>query len=135
MSRRNRKLKLTARLAVNYLKFNKVPLGSVTGLVQLIAGAVDGLEEPAASHAPPLRLKPAVPRNQSVFPDRLICLDDGKPVKMLKRHLSKLGMTPNEYRAKWGLPSNYPMVAPDYSDRRSALALKSGLGRTPIQPK
>ena len=73
---------------------------------------------------------PAVPVKKSVFPDYIICLEDGKKLKMLKRHLqSAYGMTPKQYREKWGLPESYPMVAPDYAARRSALAQKIGLGR------
>ena len=76
--------------------------------------------------------QPAVPTKMSVFPDYLICLEDGKKLRMLKRHLATAyGMTPRQYRQRWGLPDNYPMVAPDYAARRSALARKSGLGRKP----
>ena len=75
-------------------------------------------------------LKPAVPVKKSVTPDYIICLEDGKRCKMLKRHLmSSFGLTPDEYRAKWGLPSDYPMVAPNYAKARSDLAVKLGLGR------
>ena len=80
--------------------------------------------EPAAD------LKPAVPVKKSVTPDFIVCLEDGKKLKMLKRHLmSTYKLTPDEYRAKWGLPSDYPMVAPNYAKARSDLALKLGLGR------
>ena len=72
---------------------------------------------------------PAVPIRQSLTPGLLICLDDGKKLKTLKRHLTNLGMTPDQYRAKWGLPDSYPMVAPEYAARRSAFAKKSGLGQ------
>ncbi|WP_048852637.1 MucR family transcriptional regulator, partial [Komagataeibacter europaeus] len=75
-------------------------------------------------------LVPAVPVKKSVFPDYIVCLEDGKKLKMLKRHLqSAYGMTPKQYREKWGLPDSYPMVAPDYAARRSALAQEIGLGR------
>ncbi len=75
-----------------------------------------------------------MPIKKSVFPGYLVCLEDGKKLKMLKRHLqSSYGMTPEDYRAKWGLPSNYPMVAPDYAEHRSALAKQIGLGRTPVE--
>lgn len=76
-------------------------------------------------------LKPAVPIRKSVTPDFIICLDDGKKFKSMKRHLAGLGMTPDEYRAKWGLPSDYPMVAPNYSEARSTMAKTAGLGRKP----
>ena len=75
-------------------------------------------------------MKPAVPVKKSVTPDYIVCLEDGKKLKMLKRHLqSSYGLTPDEYRVKWGLPSDYPMVAPNYAKARSDLALKLGLGR------
>jgi predicted transcriptional regulator len=74
-------------------------------------------------------LTPAVSIRKSVTPDYIVCLDDGKKFKSLKRHLSVLGMTPDEYRAKWGLPRDYPMVAPNYAATRSALAKTNGLGR------
>ena len=75
-------------------------------------------------------LKPAIAIKKSVTPEYIVCLEDGKKLKMLKRHLqSSYGLTPDEYRAKWGLPSDYPMVAPNYAKARSDLALKLGLGR------
>ena len=72
---------------------------------------------------------PAVPIRKSITPGLLICLDDGNRLKTLKRHLTNLGMTPDQYRTKWGLPDSYPMVAPEYAATRSALAKKSGLGQ------
>src|SRR5277367_5713607 len=75
-------------------------------------------------------LVPAVPIRKSITPGLLICLDDGKKFKTLKRHLTNLGMTPDQYRTKWGLPDSYPMVAPESAATRSALAKKSGLGQT-----
>ena len=78
----------------------------------------------------PTELKPAVPVKKSVTPDYIVCLEDGKKLKMLKRHLNTAyDLTPDAYRAKWGLPSDYPMVAPNYAKARSDLALKLGLGR------
>src|SRR4029077_5708291 len=78
--------------------------------------------------------EPAVPIRKSVFSSYIVCLDDGKKLKMLKRHLkTAYNMTPDQYRAKWGLPSNYPMVAPDYAEKRSALAKSIGLGRKPAE--
>ncbi len=79
--------------------------------------------------------EPAVPIKQSVKPEYIVCLDDGKKLKMLKRHLrTAYNMTPDDYRKRWGLPRDYPMVAPNYAARRSALAKKIGLGRKP-EPK
>ncbi|GBQ58046.1 Ros/MucR family transcriptional regulator [Komagataeibacter swingsii DSM 16373] len=78
----------------------------------------------------PEKPQPAVPIKRSVFPDYIICLEDGKKLKMLKRHLhSAYGMTPEQYRERWGLPAEYPMVAPNYAERRSSLAREIGLGR------
>ena len=80
-------------------------------------------------------LKPAVPIKKSVTPDYIVCLEDGKKFKSLKRHLrTHFNLSPEEYRAKWGLPSDYPMVAPSYSATRSSLALSNGLGRKPVEP-
>ena len=79
--------------------------------------------------AEPDRLRPAVPVKKSVTPEYIVCLEDGKKLKMLKRHLkTAYDMTPDEYRARWGLPADYPMVAPNYAQRRSQLAKKIGLG-------
>lgn len=81
--------------------------------------------------------KPAVPVRKSVTPDYIVCLEDGKRLKMLKRYLrTRYGMSPEEYRAKWGLPADYPLVAPNYAARRSEFAKKIGLGRrSPVPPK
>ncbi|CDX26931.1 Transcriptional regulator, MucR family [Mesorhizobium plurifarium] len=93
-------------------------------LSEAVGGAIAAAkEEPKA---------PAVNPKRSVFPEHIICLEDGKKFKSLKRHLStEYGLTPDEYRAKWGLPANYPMVAPNYAATRSQLAKASGLGRKP----
>ncbi len=86
--------------------------------------------------APEVRAEPAVSIRASVKPDYLVCLDDGKKLKMLKRHLmTHYGITPDEYRAKWGLPADYPMVAPNYAALRRGLAVKIGLGRKPGKRK
>jgi predicted transcriptional regulator len=89
-----------------------------------------GTQKPSAEVAE--KPQPAVPVKKSVFPDFIICLEDGKKLKMLKRHLARhYAMTPEQYREKWGLPREYPMVAPSYAARRSALAKQIGLGRKP----
>ena len=89
-----------------------------------------GTQKPLAEVAE--KPQPAVPVKKSVFPDFIICLEDGKKLKMLKRHLqTSYGLTPAQYREKWGLPHDYPMVAPSYAERRSVLAKTIGLGRTP----
>jgi predicted transcriptional regulator len=101
----------------------------ITELPALINSVHQALSDPGDSPAVPL--KPAVPIKKSVTPDYLICLDDGRKLKMLKRHLrTAYGMTPKEYREKWGLASDYPMVAPNYAQRRSELAKAIGLGTT-----
>ena len=94
-----------------------------------------GTGEAGDSSTHPPRPHPAVPIEKSVFPGHIICLEDGKRLKMLKRHLkANFQMTPEEYRARWGLPETYPMVAPDYAERRSQLARENGLGRKPGSP-
>ena len=96
--------------------------------IERVHGALVGAGQPAAEAKP----EPAVPIKRSVFPSYLVCLEDGKKLKMLKGHLmTRYHMTPEQYREKWGLPVSYPMVAPDYAARRSTLAKKIGLGRRP----
>ena len=101
----------------------------ITDTHQALKAVVGGATEVVAE-AP----IPAVSIKKSVTPDFLICLDDGKKFKSLKRHLTQLGMTPAEYREKWGLPADYPMVAANYSATRSSLAKSNGLGRKPAAP-
>ncbi|MDB5614962.1 MAG: transcriptional regulator [Devosia sp.] len=106
---------------------------SPADLPKLISETYGSLQSLSAAEISPVveDLKPAVPVRKSVTPDFIICLDDGLKFKSMKRHLAKLGMTPIDYRAKWGLPSDYPMVAPNYTATRSALAKTNGLGRKP----
>lgn len=106
---------------------------SPADLPKLIAETHKALQSLSVASAEPVseKLEPAVSIKKSVTPDFIICLDDGKKFKSMKRHLAQLGMTPDEYRAKWGLPSDYPMVAPSYAATRSALAKSNGLGRKP----
>jgi predicted transcriptional regulator len=104
-------------------------LSSVTGDHALTAANSEGATESIAGSP---GHHPAVPVGKSVFPDYIICLEDGKPMKMLKRYLkTSYSMTPKEYRARWGLPNSYPMVAPNYAERRAELARENGLGRKP----
>lgn len=118
-------LRLTSKIVSAHVFNNKV---ATTELPQLIDSVHRALTDSGKGLAP--ALEPAVPIKQSVTPNYLICLDDGKKLKMLKRHLkSAYDMSPDEYRAKWGLPSDYPMVAPNYSRQRSKLAKAIGLGR------
>lgn len=106
---------------------------ATTDVGRLIADTHQALKSVSTGEVQPIveELKPAVPIKKSLTPDFLVCLDDGKKFKSLKRHLAQLGMTPAEYRTKWGLPESYPMVAPNYSATRSSLAKSSGLGRKP----
>lgn len=118
---------LTTRIVAAYVSSNTVPADALSGLIGTVFQALGSLGQ-ETTEIPDL--VPAVPVKKSVFPDYIICLEDGKKLKMLKRHLqSAYGMTPKQYREKWGLPESYPMVAPDYAARRSALAQEIGLGR------
>ena len=127
---RNELLALTAEIVSAYAGNNAMDTGAVPGLI----GAVFArLTELATDEKPlPETLTPAVPIRRSVTDDYIICLEDGKKLKMLKRHLmTAYGMTPEVYRAKWGLKPDYPMVAPAYAAKRQELAKKIGLGRKP----
>lgn len=118
------------RLALEWA--SKFP-GSIDETIDRAKQYLGFLENGAAINSvvvEPVKLTPAVPIKKSVHPDFLICLDDGHKVKMLKRHLTSLGMTPETYRQKWGLPADYPMTAPNYAKARSDLAKQIGLGRS-----
>ncbi len=120
-------LALTADIVAAHVGNNTV---SVTDVPTLIAGTFAALAGVGGTAVPaePMR-EPAVPVKNSVRPDHIVCLEDGKKLKMLKRHLmTRYNMTPEAYRAKWSLPADYPMVAPDYAAERRTLALKIGLG-------
>ena len=121
----NSSLELVSKIVSAYVTKNSL---SASELPQLIRTVHEALKRPGQAGI--AQAEPAVPIKQSVRPDHIICLDDGKKFKMLKRHLrSAYGMSPDEYRQKWGLPSDYPMVAPKYAAVRSELAKKIGLGR------
>ena len=120
---------LTTQIVSAYVAGNKVASDALPGLIEQVhralANASGGVAAPVAE-----RPQPAVPARKSVFADYIICLEDGMKLKMLKRHLQNTyGMTPHQYREKWGLPADYPMVAPAYAKRRSELAKQIGLGR------
>lgn len=120
-------LDATVRLASAYLGRNAVPVNQIS---QLVGGIHEALADLGRTEPEPEALKPAVPIKKSITPDYLVCLEDGKHLKMLKRHLrTSYDMTPAEYRAKWGLAADYPMVAPNYAKARSEFAKKIGLGR------
>jgi Predicted transcriptional regulator len=120
-------LALTSEIVSAHVANNTVAATDLPDLIRNVYGALSGSHEVAEPE--PVRPDPAVPIKKSITPDFLICLEDGKKLKMLKRHLSTAyDMTPDEYRERWGLPSDYPMVAPNYAKQRSALAKEIGLG-------
>ena len=120
-------LELTTQIVSAHVSNNSVAADVLPDLIRQVYQALSSASRPAEE---PEKLQPAVPIKRSVFPDYIICLEDGKKLKMLKRHLqSAYGMTPEQYRERWGLPSDYPMVAPNYAERRSTLAREIGLGR------
>jgi predicted transcriptional regulator len=122
-------LRMTADVVAAYVSNNTLPTAQLAEVINAVYSSLRSLEGQSAE-PPPEPLKPAVPVRKSVTPDFLVCLEDGKKLKMLKRHLrSTYNMTPDEYRAKWGLPADYPMVAPNYAEQRSEFAKKIGLGR------
>lgn len=119
---------LTADVVSAYVTNNPLLTASLPDLIDSVHLSLSGLSQPATLSVEPL--VPAVNPKKSVFPDYIVCLEDGKKFKSLKRHLrTDFGVTPDQYRAKWGLPHDYPMVAPEYSDRRSSMAKATGLGR------
>jgi predicted transcriptional regulator len=118
---------LTAELVASYVSNNSVHVSDLPTLIYSVHAALTALGAPKA--AEPERLNPPVSIKKSVTADHLISMEDGKRYKALKRHLSGRGLTPAQYRAKWGLPADYPMVAPGYSEQRSQLAKTFGLGR------
>lgn len=125
-------LKMTADVVAAYVGNNTLAAGEVPSVINTVFGSFRSLE--GGAEAKPT---PAVPVRKSVTRDHIVCLEDGKKLKMLKRHLrSTYNMTPEEYRARWGLPPDYPMVAPSYAEERSQFAKKIGLGRkTRTAPK
>lgn len=119
---------LTANIVSSHVANNKVEVAELPLLIESVFKALNGLN--AKSKGMLEKPRPAVPVKKSILPDYIICLEDGKRLKMLKRHLkSQYGMTPEEYRERWGLPSDYPMVAPNYAEQRRFLAKQIGLGR------
>ncbi|HZD26337.1 MAG TPA: MucR family transcriptional regulator [Alphaproteobacteria bacterium] len=123
----NELLTLTADIVASHVSNNGVPVSELPQLIQQVYGTLAALgQETAPAQERP---EPAVPIRKSVTPDYIICLEDGKKLKMLKRHLkTAYNMTPEQYRERWGLPQDYPMVAPNYANQRRELAKKIGLG-------
>jgi predicted transcriptional regulator len=120
---------LTADIVAAHVSNNSVAVSDLPVLIKNVHTALAGLSGPAP--VPDVKLEPAVSIRSSIKPDYIVCLEDGKKLKMLKRHLmTHYGLTPDEYRTKWGLASDYPMVAPNYAEQRRTLAVSIGLGRS-----
>ena len=122
-------LSLTAQIVSAHIGNNQVAAESLPTLIQAVYQSLSTVGEVEVKPEAPT---PAVPWKKSVFPDFIVCLEDGKKLKMLKRHLkTSYNLTPDDYRTKWGLPKDYPMVAPSYASKRAELAKSIGLGRKP----
>jgi predicted transcriptional regulator len=122
-------LRLATNIVAAYVSNNPVPVLELPAMIKSVFVALGGLSGSSSSDSITTQ-KPAVTVKKSVTPEYIICLEDGKKLKMLKRYLrSRYNLTPEEYRAKWGLPADYPMVAPNYAEQRSQFAKKIGLGR------
>jgi len=120
-------LELTAQIVAAHVSNNLVAAEALPAVIHEVFRALSGIGQEAP--APVERKAPAVPWKKSVFPDHIVCLEDGKKLKTLKRHLkTAYDLTPDQYRERWGLPPDYPMVAPAYASHRSSLAKKIGLG-------
>ena len=123
---REKLVALTAEIVASYVSTNRVAATDLPLVISEVFNALAGTGQPKVEAAKP---EPAVPVKKSVTPDYIVCLEDGKKLMMLKRHLRTVyNMSPAEYRAKWNLPPDYPMTAPSYTARRSAFAKQSGLG-------
>ncbi|MBO6947694.1 MAG: MucR family transcriptional regulator [Rhodospirillales bacterium] len=122
-------LELTSEIVSAHASNNTVAANDLPQIIKDVYATLQNLGNDAQ---PEVRPEPAVPVKKSITPDYIVCLEDGKQLKMLKRHLkTSYNMTPEEYRERWGLPADYPMVAPNYAKKRSSLAKKIGLGRKP----
>jgi len=122
-------MELTTEIVASYVSNNTVASADLAGVIQDVYRAMTSLGTQAMQTERP---KPAVSVKKSITPDYIVCLEDGKKLKMLKRHLkTAYNMSPEEYRERWGLPADYPMVAPNYAKHRSSLAKKIGLGTKP----
>jgi len=128
-------LKLASSIIAAYVSNNPVPVSELPGMIKSVHATLGGLVPGGPSEALTSQ-KPATPVKRSITPEYIVCLEDGKKLKMLKRYLrSNYKLSPEQYRAKWGLPADYPMVAPNYAAQRSEFAKKIGLGRTPPASK
>ena len=123
-------LRLATEIVAAYVSNNPIPVSEVPAMIKSVHGTLGSLVGVSQNEVQTAQ-RPAIPIKRSITPDYIVCLEDGKKLKMLKRYLrSNFNMTPEEYRAKWGLPADYPMVAPNYAAQRSEFAKKIGLGRT-----
>ena len=130
MEERAEIIEMTADIVSAYVGNNAVSAADLPNLIQDVHRALAGVSTSAAEPAEIVSKEPAVPIKRSVTPEFLVCLEDGRKFKSLKRHLrTKYNMSPEDYRAKWGLPKDYPMVAPNYAKARSDLAKQMGLGQ------
>jgi predicted transcriptional regulator len=126
MNDENLLVTLTADIVAAHVSHNNVAMGDIPTVIRSVHDALAGLGQEVVEE---VKQEPAVSIRSSVKPDHIVCLEDGKKLTMLRRYLmTHYGMTPDEYRAKWGLPKDYPMVAPNYAERRRALAKEIGLG-------
>ena len=131
----NNYLKLAASIVGAYVSNNPVPVGDLAATIRSVHATLGSLSGMPAADGKTDKA-PAVPVKASITPGYLVCLEDGKKLKMLKRYIrARYNLSPDDYRRKWGLPHDYPMVASNYSAKRSELAKKSGLGRTDKAPK
>src|SRR5437588_1186477 len=123
-------IKFASDIVAAYVSNNPTPISEIPGMIKSIHATLGALSGRSAAELPTTQ-KPAVSIKKSISPEYIVCLEDGKKLKMLKRYIrSRYGLSPDAYRAKWGLPADYPMVAPNYAARRSEFAKKIGLGRT-----
>jgi len=126
-------LRLATEIVAAYVSNNAMAANDLPAMIRTVHSTLNNLDQTAPSRE--TDLTPAVPIKKSVTADYIICLEDGKKLKMLKRYLrSQYGLTPEEYKARWGLPHDYPMVAPNYAAQRSKLAKQIGLGRVSTTP-
>jgi predicted transcriptional regulator len=127
-------VKMTAEIVSAYLAYNPVPVTEISRLIKLVGAQIASLES-EVTESEKVKPTPAVPIRRSVHGDYIVCLEDGKRLKLLKRYLkTRYDMSPEEYRERWSLPASYPMVAPNYAKARSEMAHQIGLGR-PKQPQ
>jgi predicted transcriptional regulator len=123
-------IKFASDIVAAYVSNNPTPISEIPGMIKSIHATLGGLSGRANAELPTTQ-KPAVPIKKSISPEYIVCLEDGKKLKMLKRYIrSRYNLSPDTYRTKWGLPADYPMVAPNYAAQRSEFAKKIGLGRS-----